>query len=119
MTDHSDSVSADEAGLSRRDVFQAVAAGAAASTAIGSSAFAQQAPATLVSSADYVRDPNRWGTPEVAALFPGFQHVENGELRDRGLFDGDVRREGCLGLGLDLLCGRRGWHAHRKRRLHA
>src|SRR5437588_11416892 len=76
MTDHSDSVSADEAGLSRRDVFQAVAAGAAASTAIGSSAFAQQAPATLVSSADYVRDPNRWGTPEVAALFPGFQHVE-------------------------------------------
>jgi haloacetate dehalogenase len=30
----------------------------------------------VVTSADYVRDPNRWGTPEIAALFPGFAHVE-------------------------------------------
>src|SRR5882724_8617607 len=71
MTDHPDS------DLSRRKMFQAMAAGVAASAAIGSPAFAQNAPATaVISSADYVRDPNRWGTPEVAALFPGFRHVE-------------------------------------------
>jgi len=77
MTDHPDSVSAADDAISRRSAFQAMAAGAAASAAIGSPAFAQTAPATsVISSADYVRDPNRWGTPEVAALFPGFQHVE-------------------------------------------
>src|SRR6266566_4193948 len=71
MTDHPDS------DLSRRDVFQAMAAGAAASAAMVSPAFAQAPPATsMISSADYVRDPNRWGTAEVAAFFPGFQHVE-------------------------------------------
>jgi hypothetical protein len=25
---------------------------------------------------DYVRDPTRWGSPEVAALFPGFKHLD-------------------------------------------
>src|SRR5258705_12812115 len=71
MTDQPDS------DLSRRRMFQAMAAGAAASATIASPAFAQIAPATaVISSADYVRDPNRWGTPEIAALFPGFQHVE-------------------------------------------
>ena len=71
MTDHPDS------DLSRRKMFQAIAAGAAASAAMSSPAFALTAPATsVISTADYVRDPNRWGTPEVAALFPGFRHVE-------------------------------------------
>src|SRR6195256_1005145 len=71
MTDHPDS------DLSRRKMFQAMAAGAAESTAMVSPAFAQAPPATsVISSADYVRDPNRWGTTEVAAFFPGFQHVE-------------------------------------------
>ena len=27
-------------------------------------------------SADYARDPTRWGSPEVAALFPGFKHLD-------------------------------------------
>ena len=27
-------------------------------------------------AADYVRDPTRWGRPEVAALFPGFAHLD-------------------------------------------
>src|SRR5258706_13602439 len=77
MTDHPDSISAEEDGLSRRKMFQAMAASAAASAAIASPALAQTAPAaSVISSADYVRDPNRWGTPEVAALFPGFAHVE-------------------------------------------
>src|SRR5216683_4746149 len=46
-------------------------------SAMAARALAQTAPATsVISSADYVRDPNRWGTPEVAGLFPGFVHVE-------------------------------------------
>ena len=28
------------------------------------------------SSTDYARDPNRWGTADVAALFPGFEHLD-------------------------------------------
>jgi len=64
-----------EPGMNRRSVFQAVAAGAAASGLMGAPALAQQQTA-IVATADYARDPNRWGTPEVAALFPGFQHIE-------------------------------------------
>ena len=30
----------------------------------------------MASAADYVRDPTRWGSAEVAALFPGFQHLD-------------------------------------------
>ena len=63
--------------FNRRAIFQVMAAGAAASAAIGAPAFSQDTSATsVISSADYVRDPNRWGTPEIAALFPGFRHVE-------------------------------------------
>jgi len=32
-------------------------------------------------SADYVRDPSHWGSPEVAALFPGFKHLD---MRTKG-----------------------------------
>lgn len=30
----------------------------------------------VASPQDYVRDPTRWGSPEIAALFPGFRHVD-------------------------------------------
>src|SRR3954469_12155168 len=67
-----------EEGLSRRGLVQVLAAGAAASVATPS--FAQPAkPSAIVAeatSADYTRDPTRWGSPEVAALFPGFKHVD-------------------------------------------
>jgi haloacetate dehalogenase len=65
-------------GPNRRDLFAAVAAGAT-SGALASTAAAQEHPGAIVSvatAADYVRDPTRWGSPEVAALFPGFQHLD-------------------------------------------
>jgi haloacetate dehalogenase len=70
----SDALKNDE-GLNRRSMFQALAAGAAISSAIPTQAFAQNEPA-VATPADYVRDPNRWGTAEVAALFPGFKHLD-------------------------------------------
>src|SRR3979409_1487313 len=36
----------------------------------------EQAIVAVASVADYVRDPTRWGSPEIAALFPGFQHLD-------------------------------------------
>ena len=36
-------------------------------------------PAEIMATAtpeDYARDPTRWGSPEIAALFPGFQHLD-------------------------------------------
>src|SRR5262245_37072531 len=75
---HLPSEQQNEEGLSRRGLVQALAVGAAASVATPS--FAQPAkPSAIVAeatSADYVRDPTRWGSPEVAALFPGFKHVD-------------------------------------------
>ena len=87
MTERSAFEQPSKAGLNRRDLFQAVAAGAAVSGAIGSTALAQEqkgmtqkelAPgiSAVASAADYVRDPTRWGSPEIAALFPGFQHLD-------------------------------------------
>ncbi len=64
-----------EPGFNRRDLFQAMAVGAALSGVASTQAFAQNSPG-IASTADYVRDPQRWGTPEVAALFPGFQHLD-------------------------------------------
>lgn len=32
--------------------------------------------ATIADGPDYVRDPTRWGSAEVAAHFPGFQHLD-------------------------------------------
>ena len=71
------------------------------SGAIGTAAFAQQPPAmTVASAADYVRDPTRWGSPEIAALFPGFQHLD---LRTSGAV---IRlRHGGSGPPLLLLHG--------------
>src|SRR5438552_2964958 len=79
MSEHPESEPPAEESLSRRDLVAAVAAGAAASGANSSAALAQNAPAGIVAvatAADYVRDPTRWGSPEVAAMFPGFQHLD-------------------------------------------
>src|SRR5712671_7955792 len=72
-----------EEGLSRRGLVQVLAAGAAASVATPS--FAQPAKLSAIvaeaTSADYARDPTRWGNPEVAALFSGFKHID---MRTKG-----------------------------------
>src|SRR5262245_19947870 len=86
-------------GVSRRGLVQALAVGAAVSVASPSSA--QQASVLAeATSADYVRDPARWGSPEVAALFPGFKHLD---LRTKGAV---IRvRHGGSGPPLLLLHG--------------
>jgi haloacetate dehalogenase len=88
-----------EDGVSRRGLVQALAAGAAVSLAAPASA--QQAAALAEATpADYVRDPSHWGSPEVAALFPGFKHLD---LRTRGA---TIRlRHGGSGPPLLLLHG--------------
>src|SRR5450631_1855255 len=66
-------------GVNRRHLFQTLAAGAAVSGVIGSPALAQPSPAavlTVASAEDYALNPTRWGSAEVAALFPGFQHLD-------------------------------------------
>ena len=71
-------------GLSRRGLVQVLAAGAAASIATPSLAQPGAQPSAVLAeatSADYVRDPTRWGSPEVAALFPGFKHID---MRTKG-----------------------------------
>jgi len=87
-------------GLSRRGLVQALAVGAAAG--IATPASAQQSSAVLTEAApeDYVRDPTRWGTAEVAALFPGFKHLD---MRTKGAI---IRvRHGGSGPPLLLLHG--------------
>jgi secreted PhoX family phosphatase len=73
-----------EASVSRRGLVQALAAGAAAAS-VATPASAQQTAAQAVlaeaTSADYTRDPTRWGSAEVAALFPGFKHID---MRTKG-----------------------------------
>src|SRR5580692_7954353 len=73
-----------EAGLeprvSRRGLVQALAAGAAAGIATPALAD-QSAVIAEATAADYARDPTRWGSAEVAALFPGFKHVD---IRTKG-----------------------------------
>src|ERR1700674_5375433 len=74
MTTHPKSEHIEE-GVSRRGLVQALAVGAAAAS-IATPSMAQ--PATViaeVTAADYVRDPTRWGSAQVAALFPGFRHL--------------------------------------------
>src|SRR5262249_58005415 len=88
-------------GVSRRDMVAALAAGAAAAGVATPSA-AQQPSAVLAeaTAADYVRDPTRWGSPEVAALFPGFKHID---MRTKGAI---IRlRHGGSGPPLLLLHG--------------
>ena len=65
-----------EKGMSRRGLVQALAIGAAGSSFSTPAAAQQTAVLAEATSADYVRDPARWGSPEVAALFPGFKHLD-------------------------------------------
>jgi haloacetate dehalogenase len=89
-----------ETGLSRRGLVQALAAGAAAAS-VATPSSAQEAPVLAeAAAADYTRDPTRWGSPEVAALFPGFKHLD---MRTKGAI---IRlRHGGSGPPLLLLHG--------------
>jgi haloacetate dehalogenase len=75
MTDKHPDRPADET-LNRRHLVQAIAAGAALAGAGSSEVHAQAARPDGASTADYVNDPNRWGSAEIAAMFPGFQHLD-------------------------------------------
>ena len=92
-------------GVSRRGLVQGLAAGAAAASIITPAAAQQgkvNSAAVLAeaNAADYVRDPTRWGSPEVAALFPGFKHID---MRTKGAI---IRlRHGGSGPPLLLLHG--------------
>src|SRR5262249_44754885 len=65
-----------EESVSRRGLVQALTAGATASVFATPSSAQQTTALAEATSADYVRDPTRWGSPEVAALFPGFKHLD-------------------------------------------
>src|SRR5215467_1031050 len=80
MTKHRQSEQSKD-GMSRRNLVQALAAGAAASSWVTPSSAQQTAVLAEATSADYVRDPTRWGSAEVAALFPGFKHLD---IRTKG-----------------------------------
>src|SRR5213080_4905442 len=86
--------------ISRRTLAQVLAAGAVAATS-GTPAFAQQTSSmSEASPQDYVRDPTRWGSADVAALFPGFKHLD---MRTKGAV---IRvRHGGSGPPLLLLHG--------------
>ena len=88
-----------EARLSRRGLVQALAAGAAAS-AVTPALAEPTAVVAEATSADYTRDPTRWGSAEVATLFPGFKHLD---MRTKGAI---IRvRHGGSGPPLLLLHG--------------
>jgi haloacetate dehalogenase len=89
-----------EESVSRRGVGRAFAAGAAASIATPTPGEQQTAVLAEATAADYARDPTRWGSAEVAALFPGFKHLH---MRTRGAV---IRvRHGGAGPPLLLLHG--------------
>src|SRR3984957_17001901 len=95
-----------EEGLSRRGLVRALAAGAAAASVATPSLAQPTAVLAEASSADYVRDPTRWGSADVAALFPGFRHLD---IRTKGA---DIRlRHGGSGPPLLLLHGNSQNHA--------
>src|SRR6476659_5893476 len=100
MTSRPKSTDSLKEGVSRRDLVQAVAAGAAAAS-IAAPSFAQStAIVAEATQADYSRDPTRWGSAEVAALFPGFKHAD---MRTKGAV---IRvRHGGFGPPLLLLHG--------------
>jgi len=65
-----------EDGVSRRALFETLAAGAAAAGVAAPALAQQSAVLAEATSADYVRDPTRWGSAELAALFPNFKHLD-------------------------------------------
>src|SRR6202162_5152723 len=85
---------------------QTLAVGAAAASVATPSLAQLTAVLAEATSADYVRDPTRWGSAEVAALFPGFKHLD---IRTKGA---DIRlRHGGSGPPLLLLHGNSQNHA--------
>jgi len=105
MTNHRQSEQIEE-GLSRRGLVQALAVGAAASSFATPSMAQQSSILAEATAADYVRDPTHWGSPEVAALFPGFKHLD---MRTKGAV---IRvRHGGSGPPLMLLHGNSQNHA--------
>src|ERR1700704_2051051 len=99
-----------EEGLSRRGLVQALAIGAAAASIAAPSMAQTAAVSAEATAADYGRDPTRWGSAEVAALFPGFKHLD---MRTKGAI---IRvRHGGSGPPLLLLHGYPNshvlWHA--------
>src|SRR5258705_9996088 len=80
MTTHLKSEQIDK-GLSRRGLVQALATGAAAASVATPSLAQHTTVLAEATSADYARDPTRWGSAEVAALFPGFKHLD---MRTKG-----------------------------------
>ena len=95
-----------EEGMGRRDPVQALSAAATASVVATPSSAQQTMALAEATSADYIRDPTRWGSPEVAALFPGFKHLD---MRTRGAV---IRlRHGGSGPPLLLLHGNSQTHA--------
>src|SRR5215469_17460151 len=99
MTTHLQSEHIDK-GLSRRGLVQALAAGAAAAGVATPASAQQTAVLAEATAGDYARDPTRWGSAEVAALFPGFKHLD---MRTKGAI---IRlRHGGSGPPLLLLHG--------------
>ena len=113
MTSHSKSPDVPQEGLSRRHLMQVAAASAAgaAATTLAAPLLAQTTGALAeASAADYARDPTRWGSAQIAALFPGFKHLD---MRTKGAV---IRlRHGGSGPPLLLLHGYPNnhvlWHA--------
>jgi len=105
MTPHLQSQQTEE-GLSRRGLVQALAAGAAAASVAMPSQAQQTTVLAEATPADYVRDPTRWGSAELAALFPNFKHLD---IRTKGAV---IRvRHGGSGPPLLLLHGNSQNHA--------
>src|SRR2546430_9947358 len=96
--------------ISRRDLMRVAAAGAAAASIAAPASAQTTAVVGEAASADYQRDPTRWGSAAVAALFPGFKHVD---MRTKGAV---IRvRHGGSGPPLLLLPG----HPHKHPLCHA
>src|SRR5512145_1617617 len=73
-----------EDSISRRHLVQGLTVGAAAVSVFAPALAQQRQPAGIIAeatAADYTRDPTRWGSAEVAALFPGFKHID---MRTKG-----------------------------------
>jgi haloacetate dehalogenase len=93
-------------GVNRRGFVSALAAGAVAANVATPAAAQRSAVVAEATPEDYVRDPTRWGSAEVAALFPGFRHLD---MRTKGAV---IRlRHGGSGPPLMLLHGNSQTHA--------
>jgi haloacetate dehalogenase len=69
-----------DGNFNRRNLVQAIAAGAAMTVATPAAAQTLSVVAEAT-AADYTRDPTRWGSADVAVMFPGFRHHD---LRTQG-----------------------------------